>query len=52
MTDLYEQAVKSMGAEDNEHNRQWFSHFLDCEAHTDVWRELFPTWNATNELEK
>ena len=26
-----------------------FSHFLDCEAHTDVWRELFPTWNTTNE---
>lgn len=27
-----------------------FSHFLDCEAHTDVWRELYPTWNSTNEL--
>lgn len=26
-----------------------FSHYLDCEAHTDVWRELFPTWNKTNE---
>ena len=26
-----------------------FAHFLDCEAHTDVWRELFPTWNLTNE---
>lgn len=26
-----------------------FGHYLDCEAHTDVWRELFPTWNATNE---
>ncbi len=25
-----------------------FGHFLDCEAHTDVWRELFPTWNMTN----
>ena len=29
---------------------QFFSHFLDCEAHTDVWREIFPTWNHTNEL--
>jgi len=26
-----------------------FGHFLDCEAHTDVWRELFPTTNKTNE---
>jgi len=26
-----------------------FGHYLDCEAHTDVWRELFPTWNQTNE---
>ena len=26
-----------------------FSHYLDCEAHTDVWKELFPTLNATNE---
>lgn len=22
-----------------------FPHYLDCEAHTDVWRELFPTWH-------
>ena len=27
-----------------------FGHYLDCEAHTDVWRELFPTANQTNEL--
>lgn len=30
---------------DNEH----FGHFLDCEAHTDIWRELCPTANMTNE---
>ena len=29
--------------------RGMFSHYLDCEAHTDVWRELFKTWNHTNE---
>ncbi len=29
---------------------QLFAHFLDCEAHTDVWREMFTTWNQTNEL--
>lgn len=28
--------------------RAVFAHFLDCEAHTDVLRELFPTWNKTN----
>lgn len=27
---------------------QHFAHFLDCEAHTDVLRELFKTWNETN----
>ena len=26
-----------------------FGHYLDCEAHTDVWRELFKTYNHTNE---
>ena len=26
----------------------YFAHLLDCEAHTDVWREIFPTWNQTN----
>ena len=25
-----------------------FGHYLDCEAHTDVWRELYKTWNHTN----
>ena len=31
---------------------QHVAHFLDCEAHTDVWRELLKTWNCTNELDK
>ena len=26
-----------------------FAHYLDCEAHTDVWKELYPTLNKTNE---
>ena len=26
-----------------------FAHYIDCEAHLDVWRELFPTANLTNE---
>ncbi len=28
---------------------QQFGHYLDCEAHQDVWRTLFPTYNRTNE---
>ena len=32
-----------------EKNPDFFAHYLDCEAHTDVWRELFPNWNLTNE---
>lgn len=38
-------------ARDTEKKLQIFAHYLDCEAHTDVWRELYPTWNATNELD-
>ena len=26
-----------------------FAHYLYCEAHTDVWKELFPIYNFTNE---
>ena len=29
-----------------------FGHYLDCEAHTDVYRELFKTANHTNEIKK
>jgi len=38
-------------AKDTDKKLQVFAHYLDCEAHTDVWRELYPTWNATNELD-
>lgn len=34
-----------------ERAQQMFAHYLDCEAHRDVWMELFPTWNHTNELD-
>ena len=36
-------------AESTERQNQVFAHYLDCEAHTDVWRELFKTYNHTNE---
>jgi len=35
---------------ETEEDIEIFAHYLDCEAHTDAWRELYPTWNATNEL--
>ncbi len=42
--------VPILEACDEERKLQRFAHYLDCEAHTDVWRELYPTWNATNEI--
>jgi poly-gamma-glutamate synthesis protein (capsule biosynthesis protein) len=35
---------------DDEMKEERFAHYLDCEAHTDVWRTLFKTWNHTNEM--
>jgi poly-gamma-glutamate synthesis protein (capsule biosynthesis protein) len=35
--------------DDDGRNKELFAHFLDCEAHTDVWREINKTWNHTNE---
>ena len=32
-----------------ERQNETFAHFLDCEAHTDVWREYFKTWHHTND---
>lgn len=29
--------------------REMFAHYLDCYAHTEVWRELFKTFNCSNE---
>ncbi len=30
--------------------KEIFAHFLDCEAHTDVWRELCQTMHLSNEI--
>ncbi len=35
--------------EDSERYTKCFGHYLDCEAHTDIWRELNKTANETNE---
>ena len=48
--DIYERAAK--GACDVEFDKigdSIFAHYLDCEAHTDVWKELFKTANHRNE---
>ena len=45
---LYDAAAQSYGKEQTEDAKQWFAHYLDCEAHSDVWRVLFSTWNKTN----
>ena len=48
--ELYDMVICNYGKENRtyEETRQ-FGHFLDCEAHTDVWRELHKTANHTNE---
>ncbi len=46
----YENAIgKACTENSTEEDNKLFGHYLDCEAHTDVWRELFPTANQTNE---
>lgn len=32
-------------------NKDFIFANLECEAHIDVWRELYPTYNLTNEKE-
>lgn len=50
MSDVYKGVLRGLSTpETSEETTELFAHFLDCEAHTDVWRELFPTWNKTNE---
>lgn len=47
---MYRNTLKGLETpETTENQTQRFAHYLDCEAHTDVWRELYPTWNHTNE---
>jgi hypothetical protein len=41
--------TNAYNADSTERQNHVFAHYLDCEAHTDVWRELCPTWNQTNE---
>ncbi len=47
----YRAAVQNALAPDKdpEQTEELFAHFLDCEAHADVWHELFKTKHHTNE---
>ncbi len=47
-TKILQNAFKEDSTPRDDHK---FAHYLDCEAHTDVWRELFKTANHTNELD-
>ncbi len=42
---------KAAAKDSTEREDAVFGHYLDCQAHTDVWRELYPTFNQTNELD-
>ena len=46
--EYYMGLLEGIGREADDRKRQLFAHCLDCEAHTDVWREMFPSWNLTN----
>lgn len=45
----YVKVLGNAGEDSTERQNANFAHFLDCQAHTDVLRELFPTYNQTNE---
>lgn len=50
MSPYYFDAAKdNSGNNDEERGDTLFAHYLDCEAHTDVWRELYKTANHRNE---
>lgn len=50
MSDAYKGILSKVCVDENiELYDQFFGHYLDCEAHTDVFRELFQTYNKTNE---
>jgi len=44
MKPRYESAVAGFHTGE-ERDVHLFAHYLDCEAHTDVWRELYKTWH-------
>ena len=48
-SELYYRVLsRAFTPDSTEEENDLFGHFLDCEAHTDVWRELNKTYNHTN----
>ncbi len=48
----YNVLARTLAPDATQEETDVFGHFLDCEAHTDVWRELFKTYNHTNCLDE
>ncbi|MBQ9777563.1 MAG: CapA family protein [Clostridia bacterium] len=48
--ETYTNAVVRVGAVGEPKHFERFAHYLDCEAHLDVWMQLFQTDNHRNEL--
>ena len=46
VSDNYIRVIREAMSTD-EHGFEMFKHYLDCEAHSDVWHELLPTYNKT-----
>ncbi len=47
--DVYTGVLRGLATpETPKETTELFSHFFECEAHADVWHELYPTWNRTN----
>lgn len=44
----YRHAADNVFGKDGRIPAQVFPHYLDCEAHLDVWRELYRTWHGEN----
>ena len=50
MSAYYKKVVSNAGTDpDSPEKDHQFAHYLDCEAHTDVWRELYKTAHHTND---
>lgn len=49
---VYEKVIsRALVTDSTDKENHKFAHYLDCEAHTDVWRELYKTANHTNETD-
>lgn len=49
MSQNYKRVISNAGTDHLDPEKDhFFAHYLDCEAHTDVWRELYKTAHHTN----